>query len=54
MSTYRHTTVAQQRRSLESAEFKKLSSVLPISKAISEQHLDKNTIVGDVFGLLEI
>uniref|UniRef100_A0A914C5Q7 BHLH domain-containing protein n=2 Tax=Acrobeloides nanus TaxID=290746 RepID=A0A914C5Q7_9BILA len=38
-------SVAQQRRCLESVEFKKLSAVLPISRAISEQHLDKNTIV---------
>lgn len=37
--------VAQERRNLENAEFKRLSSLLPVSREISEQHLDKASIV---------
>ncbi|KAE9549511.1 hypothetical protein FO519_007275 [Halicephalobus sp. NKZ332] len=41
----RQRNVAQQRRRMETEEFQKLGAVLPISRAISEQHIDKTTIV---------
>uniref|UniRef100_A0AC35GCY4 Uncharacterized protein n=1 Tax=Panagrolaimus sp. PS1159 TaxID=55785 RepID=A0AC35GCY4_9BILA len=43
--TSRQRNVAQQRRRMETEEFQKLGAVLPISRAISEQHIDKTTIV---------
>ena len=41
----RQRNVAQQRRRMETEGFQKLGAVLPISRAISEQHIDKTTIV---------
>uniref|UniRef100_A0AC34R4C3 Uncharacterized protein n=1 Tax=Panagrolaimus sp. JU765 TaxID=591449 RepID=A0AC34R4C3_9BILA len=44
-SAARQRNVAQQRRKMETEEFQQLGAVLPISRAISEQHIDKTTIV---------
>ncbi|KAI6173322.1 Helix-loop-helix 34 [Aphelenchoides besseyi] len=38
-------TMAQERRRMENSEFHRLSSLLPLPRAISEKHLDKATIV---------
>uniref|UniRef100_A0A7E4VJT1 BHLH domain-containing protein n=1 Tax=Panagrellus redivivus TaxID=6233 RepID=A0A7E4VJT1_PANRE len=41
----RQRCVAQQRRRLETEEFARLGAALPISRAISEQHIDKTSVV---------
>lgn len=44
-STGHARSVAQERRRQENEEFKRLSSLLPVARAISEKHLDKATVV---------
>jgi hypothetical protein len=37
--------IAQVRRRQENEEFRKLSELLPVARAISSKHLDKGTII---------